>query len=58
MRDMCQDGDAADCRLTIYDYVDSRVGILDNYFRMRSYSYGVHPDLLLNGQTENPDLGR
>jgi hypothetical protein len=34
------------------------VGILDNYFRMRSYSYGVHPDLLLNGQTENPDAGR
>ena len=50
--------DPADCGLTIYDYVDTRVGILDNYFRMRSYSYGVHPDLLLNGQKENPDPGR
>jgi len=52
IRDMCHDGDLADGRLTIYDYVDSRVGILDNYFRMRSYNYGVHPDLLLNGQAE------
>jgi len=49
IRDMCQDGDTTDTRLTIYDYVDTRVGILDNYFRMRSYNYGVHPDLLLNG---------
>jgi len=49
IKDMCQDGDPADARLTIYDYVDTRVGILDNYFRMRSYNYGVHPDLLLNG---------
>jgi hypothetical protein len=58
IRDVCQDGDSADWGLTIYDYVDSRVGILDNYFRMRSYSYGVHPDLLLNGHTENRDSGR
>jgi hypothetical protein len=52
IRDISQDGDTADSRLTIYDYVDSRVGILDNYFRMRSYNYGVHPDLLLQGQEE------
>jgi hypothetical protein len=47
LRDMCQDGDSADSRLTIYDYVDSRIRILENYFHMRSYNYGVHPDLLL-----------
>ncbi len=58
IRDMCQDGDSADSRLTIYDYVDSRVGILDNYFRMRSYNYGVHPDLLLNGQMDIREAGR
>jgi len=34
-------------RLKIYDYVDQRIGLLENYFRMRSYNYGVHPDLLL-----------
>ena len=50
IRDLCQDGDLGGNRLTIYDYVDSKVGILENYFRMRSYNYGVHPDLLLNGQ--------
>ncbi len=50
IRDMCQEGDSGDGGITIYDYVDSRVGILDNYFRMRSYNYGVHPDLLLNGR--------
>ena len=48
IREMGHDGDFPETRLTIYDYVDSRVGILDNYFRMRSYNYGVHPDLLLN----------
>ncbi len=52
IRDISQDGETADNRLTIYDYVDYRVGILDNYFRMRSYNYGVHPDLLLNSQAE------
>jgi len=25
----------------IYDYVDSKVSILDNFFRMRSYAYGL-----------------
>jgi hypothetical protein len=51
LRDMCQDDtDSIGNRLTIYDYVDSKIGILENYFRMRSYSYGVHPDLLLSGQ--------
>ncbi|SMC27624.1 hypothetical protein SAMN02746041_03020 [Desulfacinum hydrothermale DSM 13146] len=34
-------------RLKIYDYVDQKVGLLENYFRMRSYNYGVHPDVLL-----------
>jgi hypothetical protein len=48
IREMGQDSDLSEMRLTIYDYVDSHVGILDNYFRMRSYNYGVHPDLLLN----------
>ncbi|MGC9195246.1 MAG: DEAD/DEAH box helicase [Syntrophobacteraceae bacterium] len=52
IRDISQDGETADNRLTIYDYVDSRVPILDNYFRMRSYNYGVHPDLLLNNQVQ------
>ncbi|MDR3569342.1 MAG: DEAD/DEAH box helicase family protein [Syntrophobacteraceae bacterium] len=52
IRDISRDGETADSRLTIYDYVDTRVGILDNYFRMRSYNYGVHPDLLLGGQAE------
>lgn len=58
IRDMCNDGDSADGRLTIYDYVDSQVGILDNYFRMRSYNYGVHPDLLLNDQVNIQRAGR
>lgn len=40
-------GGPAEARLKIYDYVDRRVGLLENYFRMRSYSYGVHPDALL-----------
>ena len=48
IRDVFVDGDIPDARLKIYDYVDTRVGILDNYFRMRSYNYGVHPDLLLD----------
>ncbi len=48
IREMGHDGDLPEMRLTIYDYVDNRIGILDNYFRMRSYNYGVHPDLLLN----------
>ena len=25
----------------IYDYVDSKISILDNFFRMRSYAYGL-----------------
>lgn len=48
IREIGQDSDLSEMRLTIYDYVDSHVGILDNYFHMRSYNYGVHPDLLLN----------
>jgi len=41
-----QDG-AGEDRLKIYDYVDKNIGLLENYFRMRSYTYGVHPDVLL-----------
>ncbi|MCE5242371.1 MAG: DEAD/DEAH box helicase family protein [Syntrophobacteraceae bacterium] len=39
---------SAETRFKIYDYVDHRVGLLENYFRMRSYNYGVHPDVLLH----------
>ncbi len=54
IRDVSQDGDSSGVRLRIYDYVDTRVGILDNYFRMRSYNYGVHPDALLSpGEEDN-----
>ena len=34
-------------KLKIYDYVDKNIGLLENYFRMRSYNYGVAPDVLL-----------
>jgi len=27
--------------IKLYDYVDSKVSILDNFFRMRSYAYGL-----------------
>ena len=27
--------------MKVYDYVDSRISILDNFFRMRSYAYGL-----------------
>jgi hypothetical protein len=37
-------------KLKIYDYVDQKVALLENYFRMRSYNYGVHPDVLINAQ--------
>jgi len=46
-------GANGDGRLKIYDYVDRRVGLLENYFRMRSYNYGVHPDLLLGTPSQN-----
>jgi hypothetical protein len=35
-------------RLKIYDYVDQNVALFENYFRMRSYNYGIHPDVLIN----------
>ncbi|MFZ2446390.1 MAG: DEAD/DEAH box helicase family protein [Syntrophobacteraceae bacterium] len=47
IREVSQNGGAPEVNLRIYDYVDTQVGILDNYFRMRSYNYGMHPDLLL-----------
>jgi len=40
-------GNGSGERLKIYDYVDQRVSLLDNYFRMRSYNYGAHPNALL-----------
>jgi hypothetical protein len=48
LRDLQQNGTGTERRLKIYDYVDRQIGLLDNYFRMRSYNYGVHPDVLLN----------
>ena len=52
LREMHLNGTGADRRLKIYDYVDRRIGLLDNYFRMRSYNYGVHPDVLLNASSK------
>jgi hypothetical protein len=40
-------GDTGTLPLRIYDYVDQKVGLFENYFRMRSYNYGAHPDALL-----------
>ncbi len=40
-------GQAVSERLKIYDYVDSNIGLLENYFRMRAYNYGVPPDVLI-----------
>jgi hypothetical protein len=48
LREINASGRNGDGRLKIFDYVDRRIGLLENYFRMRSYNYGVHPDLLLN----------
>ncbi|MCK8603870.1 DEAD/DEAH box helicase [Desulfoferrobacter suflitae] len=48
IRDLYQNGTGTQGRLKIYDYVDQHIGLLENYFRMRSYNYGVHPDVLLN----------
>ncbi|MGD9504533.1 MAG: DEAD/DEAH box helicase [Syntrophobacteraceae bacterium] len=48
IRNIYQNGNGSVERLKIYDYVDHRVGLLENYFRMRSYNYGVHPDVLLD----------
>jgi hypothetical protein len=48
IRDLSPNGTMNESRrIKIYDYVDQRVGLLENYFRMRSYNYGVHPDVLL-----------
>ncbi len=48
LRELQQNGAGSDRRFKIFDYVDRRVALLENYFRMRSYNYGVHPDVLLN----------
>ncbi|MGQ9485790.1 MAG: DEAD/DEAH box helicase [Desulfosoma sp.] len=42
-------GESNGRRVRIYDYVDLKIGLFENYFRMRSYNYGVHPDVLLSG---------
>lgn len=47
IRELGKNGNIPESRLKIYDYVDQRIGLFENYFRMRSYNYGVHPDLLL-----------
>lgn len=47
LRELGQNGNSCESKLKIYDYVDHRIGLFENYFRMRSYNYGVHPDLLL-----------
>jgi hypothetical protein len=44
----CSGNGNGGARLKIYDYVDQSVALLENYFRMRSYNYGVHPDALIN----------
>jgi superfamily II DNA or RNA helicase len=44
---VCDNGDCTGPPLKIYDYVDQRVPLLDNYFRMRSYNYGTHPESIL-----------
>lgn len=51
-KEMAQNGGGIERRLKIYDYVDRKIALLDNYFRMRSYNYGVHPDVLLSA-TQN-----
>jgi len=48
LRELQMNGATPDRRLKIYDYVDRKIGLLDNYFRMRSYNYGVHPEVLIN----------
>jgi hypothetical protein len=49
LRSLSQNGNSGEShRIVIYDYVDQKVGLLENYFRMRSYNYGVHPDVLLS----------
>ncbi len=47
IRNLYPNGNSNEGRIKIYDYVDQNVGLLENYFRMRSYNYGVHPDVLL-----------
>lgn len=47
IRDLNQNGSGGSDPMKIYDYVDKKIGLLENYFRMRSYNYGVHPGVLL-----------
>lgn len=47
IKELYPNGNNNEGRLKIYDYVDQNIGLLENYFRMRSYNYGVHPDVLL-----------
>jgi hypothetical protein len=51
LRELQTNGNTADRKLRIYDYVDRRIALLDNYFRMRSYNYGVHPEVLINSSS-------
>ncbi|MCX7822064.1 MAG: DEAD/DEAH box helicase family protein [Syntrophobacterales bacterium] len=39
-------------RIKIFDYVDTSIGLLTNYFRMRAYNYGFPPDVILKQSDE------
>lgn len=53
IRELHQGGANGAGKIKIYDYVDHRIGLLENYFRMRSYNYGIHPDVLLGAGSNN-----
>ncbi|MGC8719982.1 MAG: DEAD/DEAH box helicase family protein [Thermodesulforhabdaceae bacterium] len=39
-------------KIKIFDYVDTNIGLLTNYFRMRSYNYGFPPEVILKQSEE------
>lgn len=39
-------------KMKIFDYVDINIGLLTNYFRMRSYNYGFPPEVILKQSEE------
>lgn len=39
-------------KVKIFDYVDTNIGLLTNYFRMRAYNYGFPPDVILKQSDE------
>ncbi|MEJ5300295.1 MAG: DEAD/DEAH box helicase family protein [Thermodesulforhabdaceae bacterium] len=44
-------------KIKIFDYVDTNIGLLSNYFRMRSYNYGFPPDVILQHHKEGVQSG-